>query len=114
MDLPTLPTYLFEPNLPGLLSLFLTILLPLLVGLLTRASTPAWVKGVGLLLASALKTVVEAALAGGDGFNLATTVYTVGLNFAIAVVVYFGLLRGSPPQVAAQNSLVKDRPDTVS
>lgn len=108
MDLPTLPTYMFEPSLAGILSLILTIVLPLVVGLLTRPSTPAHVKGLVLLFVAAVKSVIEAFLAGGPDFNLATTIYTVGLNFGIAVVMYFGLLRGSPPQVHAQNSLVKD------
>lgn len=106
--LPTLPTYLFEPNLAGVLSLVLTIILPLVVGLLTRPSTPAHVKGIALLAVAAVKSVIEAFLAGGADFNLPLAIYTVGINFGIAVVVYFGLLRGSPPQVHAQNSLVKD------
>jgi hypothetical protein len=107
MDLPTLPTYLFEPNLVGVLSLVLTIVLPLVVGLLTRPGTPAHVKGVVLLFVAGVKAVIEAFLAGGPDFNLATTIYTVGINFAIAVVMYFGLLRGSPPQVKAQNSGIR-------
>lgn len=108
MDLPTLPTYLFEPNLAGIVSLVLTIVLPLVVGLVTRPSTRPHVKGLVLLFVAAVKAVLEAFLAGGPDFNLPLTVYTVGVNFAIAVVMYFGLLRGSPPQVHAQNSLVKD------
>ena len=108
VELPTLPTYLFEPNLVGVVSLVLTILLPLVVGLLTRPSTASHVKGIGLLAVAAVKSVLEAFLAGGADFNLALTVYAVAINFGIAVVAYFGLLRGSPPQVHAQNSLVKD------
>lgn len=108
MELPTLPTFMFEANLRGILSFVVAFILPLLAALLTKASTRGWVKGVALLALAATKSVIEAFVAGGADFNLATTIYTVALNFGIAVIAYFGLLRGSPPQVHAQNSLVKD------
>lgn len=107
MDLPTLPTYMFEANLRGLLSLVLTVLMPIVVGLLTKPSTPSQVKALGLLALSAVKAVVEAVMAGGANFNLTTTVYTVGINFAIAVVMYYGLLKPTGVAGAAQNTLVK-------
>jgi hypothetical protein len=107
VDLPTLPTFMFEANLRGLLSFVVAFLLPLVAALLTRASTPGWVKGVTLLFLAGTKSVIEAFIAGGADFNLSTTVYTVALNFGVAVIAYFGLLRGSPPQIHAQNSLVK-------
>lgn len=106
-DLPTLPTFMFEPNLVGLLSFCVAFILPLLAALLTKAVTPGWVKGVTLLFLAGTKSVIEAFVVGGADFNLSTTIYTVALNFAVAVIAYFGLLRNSPPQVHAQNSLVK-------
>lgn len=104
MDLPTLPTYLFEPNLVGLLSLFLTILLPVLVGLLVRPSTPKHLKSLGLLGLASVKSVVEAYLASDGGFDLTRTVYTVLINFGIAVVVHYGLLKPTGVSQAAQNT----------
>lgn len=106
--LPTLPGYLFEPSLAGLLSLFLAVLLPVLVGLVTKASTSGNVKALLLLTLAAVKSVVEAALAGGESFNLTTTVYTVGINFGIAVVMYFGLFKPTGVTAAAQATLNKD------
>lgn len=109
VDLPVLPSYLFEPSLAGALSLVLAVLLPLVVGLITRPSTPSHWKGVALLAVAAVKSVIEAFLAGGADFNFPLAIYTVAINFGIAVASYFGLLRGSPPSVHAQNSLVKDK-----
>ena len=106
--LPTLPTYLFEPNLRGLLSFFLAVLLPVVVGFVTRPSTPAKYKGLALLGLAAVKSVVEAFLAGDPGFNLATTVYTVVLNFGIAVLIHYGLYRHTRTAVVVQHSGVKD------
>lgn len=106
--LPTLPSYIFSPDLKGLLSLVLTILLPVLVGLLTKQSTPSHVKALGLLGLSAVKTVVEAFLVGGGDFSLSRTVFTVAVNFGIAVVMYFGLFKPTGVAEAAQKALVKD------
>lgn len=108
MDLPVLPTYLFDLTTAyGWISLVLTLVLPLVIGLLTRPTTPGHVKGLGLLALSAIKGVLEAALIGGAAFSLGTVATTALVNFLVAVALYFGLLRGSPPQVHAQNSLVK-------
>lgn len=108
MDLPTLPNYLFDlTTVGGWISLALTLVLPLLVGLLTRPTTPGHVKGLGLLALSALKGVGEAALIGGADFNLGTVATTALVNFLAAVALYFGLLRGSPLAVKAQNSGLK-------
>lgn len=108
MDLPVLPTYLFNlQTWQGWVSLALTIVLPILIGLLTRPTTPGHVKGLGLLALSALKGVGEAFLIGGAEFNLGLVASTALVNFLIAVAMYFGILRGSPVQVSAQNSGVK-------
>lgn len=108
MDLPVLPTFLFDlTNVRGWVSLVLTVLLPVLIGLLTRPSTPGHVKGLGLLALAGVKGVLEALVAGGADFNLTTVVVTTGVNFGIAVLMYFGLFRGSPVMVKAQNSGVK-------
>lgn len=107
MDLPTLPSYLFEPNLKGVLSLFLAIVLPVLVALVTKKVTRGDLKGVILLGFAAVKSVVEAVLVGGSDFNLTTTIYTTLINFGIAVLFYFGLLKHSDVLAKAQDSLVK-------
>ena len=109
VSIPTLPTYLFEPNLKGLLSFVLAVALPTLAALLMKRSWLASIKGVVLLAIAAVKTIVESLVAGGGSFDgFVELVYTVGLNFGVAVVAYFGLLRGTELQQRALDSGVKD------
>lgn len=110
--LPELPTYLFAPTLPGLLSLILTVLLPLAAAVLMKQSWSALTKGFVLLALSGVKSYVEAwiaADAAGATFNHVTTLYALVINFGIAVAAYFGLLRGTALQRAAIGSGVTDK-----
>ncbi len=115
---PALPTYLFEPSLAGLLSLILTIILPLLAALLMKASWPAFRKGLVLLLLAAIKTFVEAwigAVESAEFFDLWRTLYAVAINFGIAVVFYAGLLKKTAVQRAAlEGGPVNDRPRHIA
>ena len=109
---PTLPTYLFEPSLAGVLSLALTVLLPLVAALLMRSNWSSFKKGLVLLLLAAIKTFLEAwvgAVESGESFNFLETLYTVIINFALAVVFYFGLLRHTDIQQSALNSGVQPK-----
>lgn len=110
---PELPTYLFAPTLAGLLSLLLNFVLPLLAGLLMKASWSTPVKGTILLFLSAVKGFLESWLA-ADAAHAAFPVGGAVMNslvvWGIAVATYFGLLRGSSLQRAAITSGVKDRP----
>lgn len=111
--LPELPTYLFEPTLPGLLSLALTFVLPLVAALFMRASWSATTKGLVLLAVAAAKTFLEAwaaAVAENLAFNFVTTAYTVLINWGLAVVFYFGILQKSKIQQAAlHGGVVRDK-----
>ena len=110
---PQLPTYVGAPTLAGLLSLAITILLPILAALLMRASWTAFRKGLVLLAFSAIKAVLEAWLAATDAhthFNWVTTLYSVLVQFVLAVVAYVGLLKQTSVQQAAlRGGPVKDR-----
>ncbi len=110
--LPSLPTYLFEPSLAGLVSLILTIVLPLAAALFMRAQWSPTAKAVTLLCASAVKTLLEAWLASvQDGYVLEwwPLLYTTLLNLVIAVASYFGWLKGTTPQKAAlHGGVIKD------
>ncbi|MFG3706361.1 hypothetical protein ACGF7U_16755 [Micromonospora sp. NPDC047670] len=110
--LPDLPTYLFAPNLAGVLSLALTILLPLAAALFMRQSWSAGPKGLVLLALAALKAFLEAwlgAAEAGVAFDVADVGYAVVVNFGIAVGAYFGLLRNTRVQQYAINGgLVHD------
>lgn len=111
--IPDLPAYGFEPSLMGLLNLAIVVLLPLLVGLVTKSSTGAGVKAVILLALSGLSSVImawQAALEAGTVFNWVGVVYTTAINFAIAVAVHFGLWKPTGAASAAQSALVSDRP----
>ncbi len=104
---PVLPTYLFEPNLAGTISLILTLVLPVFAALFMKASWSPTVKAVVLLAASAVKTLLEqwlVSLNNGYVVDWWTLTYTVLLNLVIAIAGYFGLgIKGSSPQQAALN-----------
>lgn len=105
--LPELPTYLFAPNLAGVLSLLLTFGLPLAAALFMRTTWSAMAKGLVLLGLAAVKTFLEAWLAAADvgvAFNWPTALYAVVVNFLLAVGFYFGLLRNTAVQQVAITS----------
>jgi hypothetical protein len=104
--IPSLPTYLFTFSWSGVASLILTVILPLVAALLSKASWPGSVRGVVLLAVAAVKSVIEASIY-SDNFQPGPTIYATVVNFTIAVVAYFGLLRGSGVQQAALTTLVK-------
>lgn len=109
---PALPTYLFALSPAGWMSLAVTVVLPLLAGLLMKQSWGTGVKGLILLALTSGKTLLEAAIAANDAataFNWATALWTVVINFVIAVAIHFGVWRGTAVQRAAITSGVKDR-----
>lgn len=111
-DIPALPVYGFDPqSVSGLLSLSITVLLPLLVGLLTKRSTSPGVKAVLLLLFAAVKSFLEAWLQAANtavDFAFVPVAISVVVNFAIAAIVHFGLWSPTGASRAAQDTLVKD------
>ncbi|MFB6392648.1 hypothetical protein [Polymorphospora lycopeni] len=109
----TLPVYGFTADLGGLLSLAITIVLPILVGLVTRQSTSGAVKAVLLLALAAVKTVLEAWLQAtntGVAFEAVPVIYTTAINFGIAVAIHLGLFRPTGVADAAQSVVVTDKP----
>ena len=112
-DIPALPVYGFDPqSLSGLLSLVITVLLPIAVGLLTKRSTSAGVKAVLLLAFAAAKAFLEAWLQATNtavDFAFVPVAISVVVNFAIAAVVHFGLWKPTGAADAAQRSLIADR-----
>jgi hypothetical protein len=112
--IPALPTYHFEPTLYGVLSLIVTVALPVLAALVMRPSWAGWVRGLVLLAAAAVKAFAEAwlfAIDGGTPFDAGGAAYTVVIDYVIAVAFYFGLWKGSPPQQGALKNLgLTDQP----
>jgi uncharacterized membrane protein len=102
---PNVPIFAFQPNLAGVLSLVATVVLPLLVGLVTRSRTSAHVKAVLLLVLSALLTVVEAWQLSVDKhapFHWQQFVINLIVSFVIAVAVHFGLWKPTGAAGATQ------------
>jgi hypothetical protein len=102
--LPDLPTYVGQPSLAGLLSVALTVLLPIIAALFMRAHWSTFVKGLVLLGFAAVKAVLEAWLVAANShvhFDGGPVAYSVGVQFVIAVAAYFGVLRDTTVQRAA-------------
>lgn len=108
---PELPTYLFAPSFWGVISLVLTVVLPIAAGLLMKQSWSAGQKGTVLLALASVKTLLEAAVvanAAHQPFNWATSAWTVVINFIIAVTMYFGVWRKTSIQQSAISSGISD------
>ncbi len=109
---PALPTYLFAPTLAGVLSLALTVILPLLAAVLMRSNWSAFKKGLVLLALAALKAFLEAwigAVESAEAFDAFRVTYSLLINFGLAVVAYFGIWRHTDIQQSALSSGVKPK-----
>lgn len=101
---PELPTYTGVPSLAGILSLALTVLLPVLAALFMRVQWSPFRRGLVLLAFAAVKAFLEAWLISLDAdvaFDFGRAAYAVVVQFLLAVVAYFGLLRGTAMQQQA-------------
>ncbi len=110
---PELPTYVGVLSPAGLLSLVLTVGLPVLAALFMRSGWSAGRKGLILLAFSAVKAFLEAAVLAADAgtrFDAGAAAYAVVVQFILAVVFHFGLLRDTKVQRAAiAGGVVKTR-----
>lgn len=114
---PTLPTYLFESSLAGVLSLAITVILPILAALLMKSRWSALQKGMVLLALASVKAFLEAwigAATSGEHFLWSEALYSTIINFGLAVVAYVGLFRGTSIQQSALASGVTDSPRPVA
>lgn len=103
---PELPTYVGEPSLAGLLSLLITVALPILAALFMRSSWSPFRKGLILLIAAAIKAYAEAWLGAvnhDEVFNFVGAAYSTLAQFVLAVVAYVGILKRTAVQQAALN-----------
>lgn len=101
---PQLPTYIGVLSWGGLLSLLVTAVLPIVAGLFMRAHWSAMTKGLVLLAVAAVKAFLEAWIAANDAhahFDAGAAAYSTVIMFALGVVSYFGIWRGTPVQQAA-------------
>lgn len=106
--LPDLPVYSFQPNVGGLLSLILTLILPLLVAVITTRVTSSRTKGLLLLIVVVVKTIVEALIANNnDVINFAWIPFLMNLavNFGLAVMMHFGIWKPTGAAATIQDNV---------
>lgn len=101
---------LYTMDKAGIIALVIQVVLPLIVGLVTRRMTHPGVKAVLLLALTAVTQLFTQWL---DAINTSavwdwkTVVWGIVLGFVISVVTHFGLWKPTTVAAAAQNSGVK-------
>lgn len=98
---------MLTPGLPGLLSLIITLALPLLVAFLAKQSWKQTYKGLLLLFLSFVKAFIEVwlnAINTAADFNLWNVLYSAVIAFMFAVGAYLGLLKKAAVTDALRNS----------
>lgn len=88
------------------LGLFVSVALPVLVGLVTTRVTSAGTKAVLLLALSTANGLVVEIANPGPGFDLGTAVVLALVSFAIAVLAHFGLYKPTGLSGKAQDALI--------
>lgn len=96
-----------ELNSAYWLGLAISVVLPVLVGLVTTRVTHAGAKAVLLLALTAVNGFLVELQAGGDGYDLGTAVVLTLVSFGTAVLSHFGLWKPTGVSGKAQDSLVK-------
>lgn len=96
------------------LGLLVSVVLPVLVGLVTTRVTSAGTKAVLLLALSTVNGLVVEIASPGPGFNLGTAAVLALVAFATGVLAHFGLWKPTGVSGAAQDSLVKSSPPQIS
>jgi hypothetical protein len=88
------------------LGLAISVVLPVLVGLVTTRVTSAGAKSVLLLLLTAANGFLVELSQAGDGYSVGTAVILWGVSFAIGVLSHFGLYKPTGISGVAQDSLI--------
>ncbi|MBD9700617.1 hypothetical protein IHE56_00630 [Streptomyces sp. ID01-12c] len=88
------------------LGLLISVILPVLVGLVTTRVTHAGVKAVLLLALSTLNGFLVEFAAGGPGYDVGTAAVLALVAFATGVLAHFGLWKPVGVSGKAQDSLV--------
>lgn len=88
------------------LGLLVSVILPVLVGLVTTRVTHAGVKAVLLLALSTLNGFLVEYAAGGPGYDVGTAAVLALVAFATGVLAHFGLWKPTGVSGKAQDSLV--------
>lgn len=91
------------------LGLAISVVLPVLVGLVTTRVTHAGTKAVLLLALTAANGFLVELAAAGDGYDLGTAIVLTLVSFGTAVLTHFGLWKPTGISGKAQDSLVTPR-----
>lgn len=91
----------FQSTLGLLIWLLATVLMPVAVGLVTKATTSSALQSVFLLGLSLINGVLSAALAAGDGFSWGKAILQAAVSFVIAVAVHYGVWKPTGVTAAA-------------
>lgn len=91
------------------LGLLISVVLPVLVGLVTTRVTHAGSKAVLLLALSVLNGFLVELAAPGPGWNAGTAAVLALVSFATGVLTHFGLWKPTGVSGKAQDSLVTGR-----
>lgn len=91
------------------LGLLISVVLPVLVGLVTTRVTHAGTKAVLLLALSTINGLLVEVASPGPGFDLGTAAILALVSFATGVLSHFGLWKPAGVSGKAQDSLVTGR-----
>jgi hypothetical protein len=96
------------------LGLLVSVVLPVLVGLVTTRVTGAGFKAVLLLALSVVNGFVVEYAAGGAGYDAGTAAVLAAVAFGTGVLAHFGLWKPTGVSGKAQDSLVTSGSHAVS
>ena len=96
------------------LGLLISVILPVLVGLVTTRVTSAGTKAVLLLALSTANGLLVEVAHPGPGFDFGTAAVLALVAFATGVLAHFGLWKPTGVSAAAQDSLVKSNSPQIS
>lgn len=94
------------------LGLLVSVVLPVLVGLVTTRVTDGGAKAVMLLALSTLNGFIVEYAAGGDGYNVGTAAVLSLVAFGTGVLTHFGLWK--PTGIASKAQAVGSKHPTVA
>jgi hypothetical protein len=86
------------------LGLAISVVLPVLVGLVTTRVTHNGVKAVLLLALTAANGFLVELSQAGDDYSIGTAIVLWGVSFAIGVLTHFGLYKPTGISTLAQNT----------
>ncbi len=95
------------------LGLLVSVVLPVLVGLVTTRVTSAGTKAVLLLALSTLNGFLVEFANPGPGYDVGTAAVLALVAFATGTLAHFGLWKPTGVSGKAQDSLVTARPEVV-